>query len=112
MPLRERTPDFLVYMLSACALRAKAAVAASRAVVRTMIVVFVVWRQFVIGRDLSKGKSSPSAYECVAHIIVGEGASWPLRVRLSPAAGTSAMRMWGDRDSNMTPTFSTQNLNP
>jgi len=42
MPLRERTPDFLVYMLSAWALRAKAAVAASRVVVRTMIVVSTV----------------------------------------------------------------------
>lgn len=38
MPVMESTPDFLVYMLSARAPRAKAAVAASRAVVRTMVV--------------------------------------------------------------------------
>jgi hypothetical protein len=33
----ERTPDFLGYMLSACTWRVKAAVAASRAVVRTIV---------------------------------------------------------------------------
>jgi hypothetical protein len=37
MPVRDRTPDFLVYMLSACALRAKAAVAASSVVARTIV---------------------------------------------------------------------------
>jgi hypothetical protein len=37
MPVMDRTPDFLVYMLSACAWRAKAAVAASRAVARTIV---------------------------------------------------------------------------
>lgn len=36
MPVMESTLDFLGYMLSACASRAKAAVAASRAVVRTI----------------------------------------------------------------------------
>lgn len=35
----ESTPDFLVYMLSALTSRAKAAVAASRAAVRTIVVV-------------------------------------------------------------------------
>lgn len=49
MPVMESTPDFLVYMLSARASRAKAAVAASRAVVRTMVVLWVECVQTVSG---------------------------------------------------------------
>jgi hypothetical protein len=56
MPLIERTPDFLVYMLSAWALSAKAAAAASRAVVRT-IVDAGRW-QSVVGEGLKRGESS------------------------------------------------------
>jgi hypothetical protein len=39
MPVMESTPDFLVYMLSAFTSRARAAVAASKAVVRTIIAI-------------------------------------------------------------------------
>ena len=37
MPVMDKTPDFLVYMLSACTSRANAAVAARSAVVRTIV---------------------------------------------------------------------------
>lgn len=58
MPEMESTPDFLVYMLSARASRAKAAVAASRAVVRTMV---VFWKDCVQSTKMEEGAKAAAA---------------------------------------------------
>jgi hypothetical protein len=58
----ESTLDFLGYMLSACALRAKAAVAASSAVVRTIVEVDRWW--CIVGRWRKKDRAKHcGAYE-------------------------------------------------
>jgi hypothetical protein len=65
MPVIDRTPDFLVYMLSACALRAKAAVAANSVVARTIVECAECVAGVVkVGRG---GAAAAGLMNCVSH---------------------------------------------
>jgi hypothetical protein len=87
MPVMESTPDFLVYMLSARTSRANAAVAASRAVVRTIVgeggLQQMVWCGCVVGKrqkteDRSQAAATGNKSRASHHERKVNHASWHL----------------------------------